>query len=342
MVRKSTSADRRSSITCRISSRVLAKTDHDARLREHLRIDFLGALQQPQRMEVARARPDARVEPGHRFEVVVEHVRPRRDDDFERAVLAQKIRRQDFDRRRWRGARIAVIVSAKCRAPPSARSSRSTDVMTTCSRPSLRDRIGDALRLAGVERPRQSGRDVAERAGARADRAHDHHRRVALLPALADVRAARLLAHRMQAVLFDDAQRFRIRPRSGRPGRATTPAWQAAAYPALQPFPDAAASMQRAGWLHARGSSAMRQGIDECDHDSTLRWFSRRYKRDERKTGATKGRVSAPALRNRSIYKAYLRTPSTLSVNSTSFDAGPRSLGTPKSASTNLVVPAKP
>ena len=32
-------------------------------------------------------------------------------------------------------ARIAATVSAKCRAPPSSRSSRSTEVMTTCFSP---------------------------------------------------------------------------------------------------------------------------------------------------------------------------------------------------------------
>ena len=33
-------------------------------------------------------------------------------------------------------ARVAAITSAKCRAPPSTRSSRSTDVITTCRKPS--------------------------------------------------------------------------------------------------------------------------------------------------------------------------------------------------------------
>jgi hypothetical protein len=59
----------------------------------------------------------------------------------------------------------------------------------------LGDRLGDALRLAGVERAGHAGADVAEGAGPRARVAEDHHRRVLLGPALADVRAGRFLAH---------------------------------------------------------------------------------------------------------------------------------------------------
>src|SRR3712207_9475021 len=47
----------------------------------------------------------------------------------------------------------------------------------------------------------RSGGDVAERTGPRAGVAHDHHGGVALRPALADVRAGRLLADRDEAVL---------------------------------------------------------------------------------------------------------------------------------------------
>ncbi len=49
-------------------------------------------------------------------------------------------------------ARMARMVWAKCSAPPSARSSRSTEVMTTCASPSLADGFGDVLGSLGVER----------------------------------------------------------------------------------------------------------------------------------------------------------------------------------------------
>lgn len=64
----------------------------------------------------------------------------------------------------------------------------------------LGDRLGDVLRLGRIQRIRQAGLDVAEGTGAGAGVTHDHEGRVLLVPALADVRAARLLAYRVQAV----------------------------------------------------------------------------------------------------------------------------------------------
>ena len=55
-------------------------------------------------MEVARARADAQIERRHGFEIVIEDVGPGFDDLLERAILAQEIGRQHFDRRRRRGA----------------------------------------------------------------------------------------------------------------------------------------------------------------------------------------------------------------------------------------------
>src|SRR5262249_25551012 len=52
--------------------------------------------------------------------------------------------------------------------------------------------------------------DVAERAGARAGVAHQHERRVLLIPALADIGAPRLLAHGMQVVRAHDRARLAI------------------------------------------------------------------------------------------------------------------------------------
>ena len=49
-------------------------------------------------MEVARARPDLQIEAGNGFEVVIEDVGRGGDHDFEGAVLAQEIGREDFDR----------------------------------------------------------------------------------------------------------------------------------------------------------------------------------------------------------------------------------------------------
>ena len=61
------------------------------------------------------------------------------------------------------------------------------------------DGVGDARRLVEVERRRPPVRHGAIAARARADVAENHEGGGAVVPALADVRAARLLAHRVQA-----------------------------------------------------------------------------------------------------------------------------------------------
>ena len=65
-------------------------------------------------------------------------------------------------------------------------------------------------RLRRIERAGQARFHVAECTGARAGIAHDHEGRVLLLPALADVRTARLFAHGMQPMPADDLARLDI------------------------------------------------------------------------------------------------------------------------------------
>src|SRR4029453_9338336 len=77
-------------------------------------------------------------------------------------------------------------------------------------KPELEGRLRDMFRLVGVERTGHAGLDVAERASPRAGVPHDHEGGVLLVPALADVRAARLLADGDEAVLLDDLPRVRI------------------------------------------------------------------------------------------------------------------------------------
>ena len=74
----------------------------------------------------------------------------------------------------------------------------------------LRHRLADVLRLVRIERVGLAGRDVAEGAGARADGAEDHHRRVLLLPALADIGAGRLLADGVELELAHQLARREI------------------------------------------------------------------------------------------------------------------------------------
>ena len=108
------------------------------------------------------------------------------------------------DRREVRRAAVVEVVAVD----------RRDDDMPEAHR---RDRLAHAARLVGIERSRQPRAHVAERAGARAGVAHDHQRRVLLGPALADVRAARLLADGVQPPLAHDAPGLEIaRVRRGR------------------------------------------------------------------------------------------------------------------------------
>ena len=111
-------------------------------------IDFLDPLQQPDRMEIARARTHREITRRHGFQIVVEHVGLRRHHHFKRAVLAQEIRRQDLDGRgraaradgadglrEMLGAAVGEIVAVD----------RGDDDM---GKPELEGGFGDVLRLA--------------------------------------------------------------------------------------------------------------------------------------------------------------------------------------------------
>ncbi len=93
------------------------------------------------------------------------------------------------------------MVAAKPAAPPSARSSRATLVITACSSPSVRTASATRRGLVGVERERLAGVDQAEAARTRAAVAEDHERGGAVGPALVDVRAAGFLAHGVEVEL---------------------------------------------------------------------------------------------------------------------------------------------
>jgi hypothetical protein len=184
---------------------LLAKPDHDSGLGEHGRIEFLHPLQEPDRVEVARAGPHRQIFRRHGLEIVVEDVGPRRDDDF-RA-------------RRACAGNPASGSRSWCRRAPCADRLDHLDEMLRAAiveivavdrgdddvvEPILATAPGDVARA----RPRSSARacrsHVAEGAGAGADVAHDHEGGVLLVPALADIRAAGLLAHRDQPVRLHD------------------------------------------------------------------------------------------------------------------------------------------
>ena len=99
------------------------------------------------------------------------------------------------------------MVAAKCAAPPSSRSSRSTEVTTTWARSSAATALRHAHRLARIERAGLAGAHIAEGASPRAGVAHQHEGGVALAPALADIGTSRLLADRGEAMRAQDLAR---------------------------------------------------------------------------------------------------------------------------------------
>ena len=156
-------------------------------------------------MEIARARPHGQIARRHRFEIVVEDVGLRRDDRLDRAVLAQEIGREHLDRRGRAARADRADGCAKCCAPPSAKIVAVDRGDDDVGKPELSPSPPRRARArAGRARPGNPGLDVAEGAGARAGVAHDHEGGVLLLPALADIGAAGLLAHGVQAVLAHD------------------------------------------------------------------------------------------------------------------------------------------
>ena len=77
------------------------------------------------------------------------------------------------------------------------------------------DRFRDPHRLAEVEHGGPAGLDGTEAAGARAGIAQDHEGGGAGLPALADVGAAGLFAHRMQLEAAHDPFQLGVVPPAG-------------------------------------------------------------------------------------------------------------------------------
>ena len=114
--------------------------------------------------------------------------------------------------------RSSRMVAAKTPAPPSARSSRQTLVTTTCSRPMTADGLRDAARLVVVVPVGPAGLDGAEAAGPGAGVAQDHDGGRALLPALADVRAAGLLADGVERLVAHEVLELRVVGAAGQPG----------------------------------------------------------------------------------------------------------------------------
>ena len=189
----------------------LAKADHEAGFGELVRVTIFHLLQQAQRVEIPRARADRQVKTRHRFEVVIEHIRLRVDHTGFPAILAQEVRRQNLDCGAGRCGADGLDRVHEMHRPTVdqviAVNRRDHHVLEA----HFGNRFGHTARFVLVHTSRRlAGRDVAEAASAGADLAQNHHRGVFLVPALPDIRAAGLFAHRHEALGFHDFPRFGI------------------------------------------------------------------------------------------------------------------------------------
>ena len=111
---------------------LFAESDHDAGLGRNVRRVGARSIEQFERARVAAAGARHPVQPRHGLRVVIQHVGPGVEDRVQRRFLSLKIRNQDLEAAvRPARARVSRIVAAKTDAPPSGRSSRSTEVITT-------------------------------------------------------------------------------------------------------------------------------------------------------------------------------------------------------------------
>ena len=159
----------------------------------------LGPGQHGQAAGVTGRGPDGPLQPGHRLQVVVEDVGPGPDRSWRRACsspLQSGTRTSTAVPGQRR--RMASMVATKPAAPPSSRSSRATAVTTAWARPSRSTASATRSGSSGSMGSGMTGVDQAEPAGPGAPLPVDHEGGRAVGPALEDVRAAGLLAHRHQ------------------------------------------------------------------------------------------------------------------------------------------------
>ena len=185
----------------------LAETQHQAGLGQPIRAVTLGVRQHTQRLLVARAGIAHRMgEPTHRLDVLREDLEPGVDHGLDVGRDALEIRDQGLDR----GLRHQVLDGPHRGGEMRRAAVRQVvavdggqhDIAQTHQLHGARG----VARLLGVEPAAWvAGVHRAETAGTGADLAHQHQRRGAGVPALADVRALGLFTDRRKAMLAHGA-----------------------------------------------------------------------------------------------------------------------------------------
>src|SRR5262245_17579880 len=202
---------------------LFAKADHHAALGWNVRRVPSRPLEQLERARIAPPGARHAIETWHCLRVVIEDVGTRIEHCAQRRLAALEVGDEYLDPARGqtcarfadgvredRGAAVGQIVAID---------RRNHDVVEI-QHP---DGVSDPARFCRVDRRWPAMRHRAVRAGARADVAEDHERRGAVVPALADVRALRLFADRVEVQLAHQALEPQIARRAG--GAHLQPVW---------------------------------------------------------------------------------------------------------------------
>src|SRR5215213_1352797 len=188
----------------------LAQSDHDSTLRQHAAIFPIASrrssLQKCQRLLVNRIGPDAAVQAGDGFGVVVKHVRLCVEHGVECGFVAVEVRNQNFDfaigiESTYLSNRFSPVCGAAVRqivAIDGSDNGMGEIQMIYC--------FGDMPRLLRIQRARLAFAHCTEATVARADVAAKHESGGAIRPALENVWAARFLADGVQVESFDQLQ----------------------------------------------------------------------------------------------------------------------------------------
>src|SRR5215217_5011546 len=196
----------------------LAQAHHEPALGEPLRVELLGVTQYFERSPVLGLGPDRPVQARHGLDVVVEGVRPGVDDGLYSVPISLEIRRENLDGAAGDLGPDLAYGGGEDRGPAVlqlvAVHARYDGVLEA----HLFGGVGHAPRFVEVELRRLAGEDGAEAAGAGADVAQDHEGRGAVVPALADVRAARLLADGVEVEAAHGLSYIAVALSHGRPG----------------------------------------------------------------------------------------------------------------------------
>ena len=184
---------------------LFAEADHDAGLRRDVGPVVPGSVEQLERAGVLSPGPRHAVQTGNRLDVVVQHVGPGVEDRAQRRFHPLEVRDQDLD--------AAVRYAFPCAADRVGEDAGAavSQVIAIHGRDDgilqahALHRFGDARRLRRVELVRPPVRHRAVCARSRADVAEDHEGSGPVVPALADVGTARILADRVELEVLHDA-----------------------------------------------------------------------------------------------------------------------------------------